>query len=431
MRHASVRHQRAAATTLATHDPPYANYVPAAPPVPRRTATHGQEGGRMPTAGNAATVLAWLRRHAVVPVAAAVRAARKRRLRATTDGGEKASTRVRLEERTVPGMQLWVPASFVDADAQLAVPPVTDARHERAIAKAAAGLQKRVLYDDGEFAVLNKPAGVACQPGGKHGQGARACISEALETGRVFPTNATRPRLVHRLDAMTTGALVVALSDNAARFFTDAFREQTAAVVDGGAAAAGTARIRKTYTAVVRASDASGAGKRNASPTRRLLGAVGGDPIALHSPVPSRGGAGASMARSTVSVLAASGCPNPSCRCTLGLISVSIQTGRKHQIRRQLAAEVQWPVLGDHPEQWRGADKADRHGGAEVGRCPLGRGCVLHGAGGAAAPPVPLYLHASRLQLDVPGNAVDIKAPLPPHFVEACTVLGWKFHAGV
>jgi len=359
--------------------------------------------------------------------------------------------RVRITARVEPGMRIWVPQSFV-ADhapatsyANILNDPSADnsnstAKHRKAVSAATKRLKERVLYQDDDFAVINKPAGMACQPGGRHGVNGRACVSEVLSTGRLFDennanttTSEVRPRLVHRLDAMTTGVLVVARSDEASNFFTHAFRAQTAASTEGNLLKEKhddehAAAVEKWYVALVRAKDNANGRLRNETPARRLLAQVDERAIKLRSSVPARSGSGSSTARADVRVIAATGCPSRECGCTIGLVQVKLDTGRKHQIRRQLAREVRWPVIGDHPELWRGADKAVRSADAEIGRCPRGKGCFFYGAGGEDAPTMPLWLHAERIAVHYPGSRepVVVRAPLPSHFNDAIEWLKFK-----
>jgi len=67
------------------------------------------------------------------------------------------------------------------------------------------------LYSDDDIMILDKPAGLAVQPGA----GVRICVLDAVERDYGF-----RPYLVHRLDKETAGCLVVARSPRAAAAIT-------------------------------------------------------------------------------------------------------------------------------------------------------------------------------------------------------------------
>jgi tRNA pseudouridine32 synthase/23S rRNA pseudouridine746 synthase len=95
-----------------------------------------------------------------------------------------------------------------------------------------------VLFRDARFVVLDKPAGLAVHAGPRGGA--------SMED--VFPLLSRRkdgPWLAHRLDADTSGCLVVALRRAALRAAQAAFAE---------------GRVRKTYWAVVRGAPAEAAG---------------------------------------------------------------------------------------------------------------------------------------------------------------------------
>lgn len=69
------------------------------------------------------------------------------------------------------------------------------------------------LYQDEEILVLDKPAGLAVQPGA----GVRICLVDAVERDYGF-----RPYLVHRLDKETAGLIIVARDPAAASRWTRA-----------------------------------------------------------------------------------------------------------------------------------------------------------------------------------------------------------------
>jgi 23S rRNA pseudouridine955/2504/2580 synthase len=63
------------------------------------------------------------------------------------------------------------------------------------------------LYSDDDILIIDKPSGLAVQPG----EGVRICVIDAVERDYGF-----RPFLVHRLDRETAGCLVVARTSPAA-----------------------------------------------------------------------------------------------------------------------------------------------------------------------------------------------------------------------
>jgi 23S rRNA pseudouridine955/2504/2580 synthase len=167
------------------------------------------------------------------------------------------------------------------------------------------------LYEDEEILVLDKPAGLASQPG----EGVRVSVVEAVERDFGF-----RPFLVHRLDKETAGCLVVARTAAAAAKWSRLIESR---------------ELRKTYRAVVSGFPGAAAGRfdepvrtrggeKAAATSWRLLGSFGGEGAA--GPVPA----------------------GPLHR--FSYLELELGTGRTHQIRLHLAAHG-LPILGD-----------DRHG---------------------------------------------------------------------
>lgn len=179
-----------------------------------------------------------------------------------------------------------------------------------AISQPVPGL--RVCYEDPDLLVVDKPAGVAAHPtpgwtgptvlGGLRAAGYRIATSGAAE----------RQGIVHRLDAYTTGLMVVAKSERAYSLLKQAFRERT---------------VDKLYHALVQG---------HLDPLRGTIDA----PIARH---PSRDGRFA---------VVAGGRPAVTHYDTLeafravSLAEIKLETGRTHQIRVHMAA-VRHPCVGD------------------------------------------------------------------------------------
>ena len=83
-----------------------------------------------------------------------------------------------------------------------------------------------VLYEDEDFVVVNKPAGMVVHAGAGAAQGTlvNALLHHfgTLSSGRTL-----RPGIVHRLDRGTSGAMVVARNDAAHRALAEQFRART------------------------------------------------------------------------------------------------------------------------------------------------------------------------------------------------------------
>jgi RluA family pseudouridine synthase len=163
-----------------------------------------------------------------------------------------------------------------------------------------------ILFRDSRFVVLDKPAGLAVHAGPRGG----ASVED------FFPALSRRrdgPWLAHRLDADTSGCLVVALRRAALLAAQTAF-------------AAG--RVEKTYWAVVRGAPAGEAGVV-AAPLRRYSDPRGWRMVA---------GPGGQEAVSEWRLLGRG--------AGVSWLEVRPRTGRTHQVRAHCAA-LGCPVLGD------------------------------------------------------------------------------------
>jgi len=222
-----------------------------------------------------------------------------------------------------------------------------------------------VVYEDDDIVVVDKPRGVAAHPtvgwtgptviGGLLGAGHRVATSGAAE----------RQGIVHRLDANTTGLMVVAKSESAYSVLKQAFRDRT---------------VAKTYHALVQG---------HPDPLRGTIDA----PIGRH---PSGDGRFA---------VVADGRPSVTHYDTLeafraaSLVTIGLETGRTHQIRVHMAA-VRHPCCGD----------------------------LLYGADPVLAARLGLsrqWLHAVRLSFDHPstGREVVFESPYPEDLRHALDVL--------
>ncbi len=84
-----------------------------------------------------------------------------------------------------------------------------------------------VLYEDSAIIVINKPAGLVVHPGAGENQGTlvNALIHRYPEISNVGATD--RPGIVHRLDKLTSGVMVVARSTEACEKLAAAFKEHS------------------------------------------------------------------------------------------------------------------------------------------------------------------------------------------------------------
>jgi 23S rRNA pseudouridine1911/1915/1917 synthase len=169
-----------------------------------------------------------------------------------------------------------------------------------------------VVYEDGDIVVVDKPAGVAAHP--TPGWTGPTVLQGLLAAGHQIATSgaAERQGIVHRLDANTTGLMVVAKSEHAYSALKQAFRDRA---------------VDKRYHALVQG---------HPDPLRGTIDA----PIARH---PSGDGRFA---------VVADGRPAVTHYDTLeafraaSLTEIKLETGRTHQIRVHMAA-VRHPCAGD------------------------------------------------------------------------------------
>jgi len=222
-----------------------------------------------------------------------------------------------------------------------------------------------IVYEDDDIVVVDKPRGVAAHPttgwtgptviGGLLGAGHRVATSGAAE----------RQGIVHRLDANTTGLMVVAKSESAYSVLKQAFRDR---------------EVSKTYHALIQG---------HPDPLRGTIDA----PIGRH---PSGDGRFA---------VVADGRPSVTHYDTLeafraaSLVTIGLETGRTHQIRVHMAA-VRHPCCGD----------------------------LLYGADPVLAARLGItrqWLHAVRLSFAHPstGREVTFESPYPEDLARSLEIL--------
>ena len=222
-----------------------------------------------------------------------------------------------------------------------------------------------VVYEDDDIVVVDKPPGVAAHP--TPGWTGPTVLQGLLAAGHTIATSgaAERQGIVHRLDATTSGLMVVAKSERAYSALKRAFRER---------------EVDKIYHALVQG---------HPDPLRGTVDA----PIARH---PSGDGRFA---------VVAGGRPSVTHYDTLeafraaSLIEVVLETGRTHQIRVHMAA-IRHPCVGDR----------------------------LYGADPVLAARLGLtrqWLHAVRLGFAHPadGHRVEFTSDYPPDLSRALDLL--------
>lgn len=274
------------------------------------------------------------------------------------DGG-----RVKSDTRIQPGQMIRVPPLPVDEKKSGPVSP----RAMRSGTDADL-LAQMLIYEDRKVFVFNKPAGLAVQGG----SGLSRHIDGMLEAWR--NRKGEKPRLVHRLDRETSGALVVARTRGAAQVLTAAFRERS---------------TKKTYWAIVK-----GVPKKREDRISTWLvreSAPDGDRMR----VARHGEPDSDHAVSFYRVIEQAG-------QDLAWLEMEPFTGRTHQLRVH-TAHLGHPIIGD-PKYFE-ADQNWAFPGGMQNR---------------------LHLHARRIVMPNPeGGVIDVTAELPQHMVQSFNLLGF------
>lgn len=211
-----------------------------------------------------------------------------------------------------------------------------------------------VCFENENFLVVNKPAGMVVHPGAGHATGTlvHAALAHAPDIQGVG--GELRPGIVHRLDKDTSGLILIAKNDQAHRWLQNQFRCR---------------QVEKTYLALV----------DGQPPTRRgrIEAAIGRDPAHRKkmAVVPPGKGRSAISEYHTLETFS-----------DHTLLEVHPITGRTHQIRLHLA------YLG----------------------CPI-TGDTVYGRKKASLPLARHFLHAARLKIQLPGEESPrvFEAPLP------------------
>jgi 23S rRNA pseudouridine955/2504/2580 synthase len=161
-------------------------------------------------------------------------------------------------------------------------------------------IKNNILFENEHYFVLNKPYNLAVQSGTKTGKNIFDILKNYSETE--YPA----PHLVHRLDAETTGILIISKTHKSAKFFSEAFKNQT---------------INKSYLALV-----DGVLENKNGTLKNELSYIENNKEKVH------------LSITNYRVISETK--------DLSLLLLNPETGRKHQLRRQLSF-IKHPILGE------------------------------------------------------------------------------------
>jgi 23S rRNA pseudouridine1911/1915/1917 synthase len=261
--------------------------------------------------------------------------------------GKPAKASLRLDE----GMRIDV----LPAEALPGRQPDHDLKRDR-VTPSRSSAPLRVVYEDDDLLVVDKPAGMVVHPAPGH-EGVTLVDEVRSRVGELWMTDDARPGIVHRLDKDTSGLLVVAKNPASHAALADQMKARTTV---------------KRYLALVEG--------RMTVPEGVIDAPIGRDPRNRQRMAVVRAGSpGAREARTRFRTL----------HFARGrtLLEVQLETGRTHQIRVHLAA-IHHPIVGDGTY------------------------------GQSVAPPQPprQFLHAAHLEFAHPRSQLwmTFDSPLPP-----------------
>ncbi len=235
-----------------------------------------------------------------------------------------------------------------------------------------------IVYEDDDLSVVNKPAGMMVHAGSGATDAARnrgTLVNALLHHYRQLSSTggALRPGIVHRLDKLTSGLIIIARNDAAHLKLAEMFSRR---------------QMRKTYIALVHGAVKQDAGTINAAISRDTI---------RRTRMTTRRVTGGRMAISHYEVVRRI----DSRFGKFTLVRVRIETGRTHQIRVHMAS-IGHPVVGDTlygaPAQIVLPQKSKRVA-EDAESMSLARN----------------FLHAAELAFAHPrtGRLLELSAPLP------------------
>jgi 23S rRNA pseudouridine1911/1915/1917 synthase len=231
-----------------------------------------------------------------------------------------------------------------------------------------------VLYEDEHLAVINKPAGMIIHPGAGAQSGTMvAALLDRFggEEGLSTVGGPMRPGIIHRLDKETSGAVVIARTDEAHKKLVEEFQNR---------------EVQKVYIALLHGKLKGEKGTIDLPVARD---------VRRRTRMTARRREGREARTDWKVKLRMDG---------FTLAEANLHTGRTHQIRVHFST-VGCPVVGDTVY---GAPRQERVGSQLMP--PLER----------------TFLHSARLSFEHPvsGKLLSFRAPLPPELAEYAHTLG-------
>ena len=266
---------------------------------------------------------------------------------------------VRVDGRAMGKSDRLVPGGWLEVE----IPDPPTSSGFEIVAEPVPGM--RIVHDDADVVVVDKPVGVAAHP--SPGWTGPTVVGALVAAGYRISTSgaAERQGIVHRLDVGTSGLMVVAKSEHAYTVLKRAFKERT---------------VEKVYHALVQG---------HPEPTTGTIDA----PIGRHPTADYRFAVVADGKPSITHYEVLEMLPSAS------LVEVHLETGRTHQIRVHFAA-LRHPCVGD----------------------------ITYGADPTLAKKTGLqrqWLHAVRLGFTHPGTDewVEFESPYPADLAHALDVV--------
>lgn len=213
---------------------------------------------------------------------------------------------VRVDGRELGKSDRLVAGAWLEVE----IPDEPEARAPQIVAEPVPGM--KIVYDDDDVVVIDKPVGVAAHP--SPGWTGPTVVGALIAAGYRISTSgaAERQGIVHRLDVGTSGLMVVAKSELAYSVLKRAFKERT---------------VEKVYHALVQG---------HPEPTTGTIDApIGRHPSADYKFAVTAEGKPSVTHYEVLEMLPAA-----------SLVEVHLETGRTHQIRVHFSA-LRHPCVGD------------------------------------------------------------------------------------